>query len=91
VIAGRGTYEAAGHWGGKNPWGIPFFIVTHRPADQPPDGDFIFSGSLAEAIDHAQAVAGGKQVHVMGGADLIRQALAAGLVANAPGLVASPT
>src|SRR6266566_9778942 len=54
VIAGRGTYEAAGHWSGKNPWGIPFFIVTHRPADQPPDGDFIFSGSLAEAIDQAQ-------------------------------------
>ena len=80
VIVGPGTYEAAGHWGGKNPWGIPFFIVTHRPADQPPDGDFTFSGSLAEAIDRAQAAAGGKQVHVMGGADLIRQALAAGLV-----------
>ncbi len=28
----------------------------------------------------AQAAASGKQVHVMGGADLIRQALAAGLV-----------
>jgi hypothetical protein len=27
VIAGRGTYEAAGHWGGKNPWGIPFIIA----------------------------------------------------------------
>ena len=78
VIAGRGTYEA-GHWGGKNPWGIPFFIVTHRPADQPPDGAFIFSGSLAEAIEQAQAAADGKQVHVMCGADLIRQALAAGL------------
>jgi dihydrofolate reductase len=46
---------------------------------------------MAETIDQAQAAAGGKQVHVMGGADLIRQALAAGLVANAPGLVASPT
>jgi dihydrofolate reductase len=80
VIAGRGTYEAAGHWGGKNPWGIPFFIVTHRPADQPPDGHFIFAGSLAEALDQAQASAGGKQVHVMGGADLIRQALEAGLI-----------
>ena len=21
VVAGRGTYEAAGHWGDKNPWG----------------------------------------------------------------------
>lgn len=80
VIAGRGTYEAAGHWGGKNPWGVPLFVVTHRPEEQPPGGDFIFAGSLAEAIDRAQAVAGQKQVHLMGGADLIRQTLAAGLV-----------
>ena len=79
VIAGRGTYEAAGHWRGKNPWGIPFFVVTHRPAEQPPGDGFVFAGSLVEAIDQAKAAAGGKQVHVMGGADLIRQALAAGL------------
>jgi hypothetical protein len=25
VVGGRGTYEAAEAWGGKNPWGIPFF------------------------------------------------------------------
>ena len=31
VIAGRGTYEAAGAWGGANPWDVPLFIVTHRP------------------------------------------------------------
>jgi dihydrofolate reductase len=31
VVAGRGTYEAAGHWGDTNPWGLPVFIVTHRP------------------------------------------------------------
>ena len=80
VIAGRGTYEAAGHWGDKNPWGVPVFVVTHRPAEQPPGGDFVFAGSLAEAVDRAKAAAGGKQVHVMGGADLIRQALAARLV-----------
>jgi dihydrofolate reductase len=80
VIAGRGTYEAAGHWGDKNPWGIPLFVVTHRPVEQPPGGHFVFVGSLAEAIGRAKAAAGDKQVHVMGGADLIRQALAARLV-----------
>jgi len=79
VIAGRSTYEAAGHWGGKNPWGIPVFVVTHRPAEQPAGGEFIFAGSLTEAVDRAKAAAGGKDVHVMGGADLIRQTLAAGL------------
>jgi hypothetical protein len=39
---------------------------------------FVFAGSLAGAIDRARAAAGGKLAHVMGGADLIRQALAAG-------------
>jgi hypothetical protein len=31
VIGGRNTYEAAEAWGGQNPFGVPFFIVTHRP------------------------------------------------------------
>ena len=26
VIAGRNTYEASDHWGGSNPWPVPFFI-----------------------------------------------------------------
>jgi len=78
VIAGRSTYEAAGHWGGSNPWDVPLFIVTHRPAEQPEDGEFTFTGSLAEAVERAGAAAGDKQVYLMGGADLIRQALTAG-------------
>jgi dihydrofolate reductase len=91
VIAGRATYEAAGHWGDKNPWGIPVFVVTHRPEEQPPGDEFIFVGSLAEAVDRAKAAAGDKQVHVMGGADLIRQALAAGLVDELTIIVAPVT
>src|SRR5919106_5417992 len=35
VIAGRGTYEAAGHWGDTNPFGMPLFVITHRPQEQP--------------------------------------------------------
>jgi dihydrofolate reductase len=80
VITGRATYESAGHWGDKNPWGIPVFVVTHRPDEQPPGDDFVFVGSLVEAVDRAKAAAADKQVHVMGGADVIRQALTAGLV-----------
>ena len=64
VIGGRATYEAAGHWRGE----------------QPPGEDFIFAGSLGEAIERAKAAAGEKDVNVMGGADMIRQALAAGAV-----------
>jgi dihydrofolate reductase len=80
VIAGRGTYEAAGHWGDANPWDVPFFIVTHRPDEQPPGDDFTFVGSFEEAIERAKAAAGTKNVNVMGGADIIRQALAGGYV-----------
>lgn len=80
VVAGRGTYEAAGHWGDHNPWGIPVFVVTHRPDDQPSGEEFVFAGSVPEALERARAAAGGRQVHIMGGAQIIRQALAAGLV-----------
>lgn len=80
VVGGRWTYEAAEHWGGRNPWGLPFFIVTHRPEKQPDGDDFTFVEGVYEAIDRAQSVAGDKDVHVMGGADVIRQALAGGLV-----------
>lgn len=37
-------------------------------------------GGLAEAIEQAQAAAGDKRVSVMGGAEVIRQALAADYV-----------
>jgi dihydrofolate reductase len=79
VVAGRWTYEAAGHWGDKNPWGAPFYIVTHRPEEQPEGDDFRFVGSLEEGIQKARDAADGKGVSLMGG-DIIRQALAAGLV-----------
>jgi dihydrofolate reductase len=80
VVAGRWTYEAANHWGDENPWGFPVFIVTHRPEEQP-DGDaFTFVSGVEEAVRRAREAAGDKHVHVMGGADVIRQALEADLV-----------
>lgn len=80
VVSGRWTYEAADRWGGKNPWGLPFFIVTHRPEEQPAGGAFTFVSGVKEAVERAKDAAGGKDVHVMGGADVIRQALEGGLV-----------
>jgi dihydrofolate reductase len=80
VIGGRGTYEAAEAWGGMNPWDMPFFIVTHRPEDAPAEGGFEFVNGLDEAIARAREAAGGKDVSVMGGADMIRQALRKGYV-----------
>jgi dihydrofolate reductase len=80
VVSGRWTYEAAGYWSGRNPWGRPLFIVTHRPEEEPEGGGFTFVSGVEEAVARAVAAAGDKDVHVMGGADVIRQALDAGLV-----------
>jgi dihydrofolate reductase len=80
VVAGRWTYEAAGHWGGENPWKMPLFIVTHRPEEEPEGAGFTFVSGVREAVEQARQAADGKDVHVMGGGDVIRQALEAGLV-----------
>ena len=80
VVGGRGTYEAARHWGDKNPWGLPFFIVTHRPEDEPENGEFTFVSGVEAAVERARVSAGDKDVNVMGGAEVIRQALEAGIV-----------
>jgi dihydrofolate reductase len=80
VVGGRATYEAARHWGDENPWGLPFFIVTHRPEEEPEGGEFTFVSGVETAVERALAAAGDKDVNVMGGADVIRQALAAGIV-----------
>ena len=80
VVGGRWTYEASDHWGDTNPFGVPMFIVTHRPQEQPPGDAFTFVEGVEEAIVRAREAAGENDVHVMGGAEVIRQALAAGLV-----------
>jgi len=80
VVAGRSTYEASGRWGGESPWRLPFFIVTHRPDEEPEGSGFTFVEGVEEAVERAREAAGDKDVSVMGGADTIRQALDAGLV-----------
>ena len=80
-IVGRGMYDAAGAWGGTNPFPGPLFVLTHRLQDQPESASgFTFVSGLDEALVQATGVAGGKDVSIGGGADVIRQALAAGRV-----------
>jgi dihydrofolate reductase len=80
VVGGRTTYEAARHWGDENPFGVPMFIVTHSPEEEPDTGEFQFVAGVEEAVRRAVEAAGDKDVSVMGGADVIRQALEAGIV-----------
>lgn len=80
-LCGRGMYDAAGAWGGTNPFGGTLYVVTHRHDDAPdPASGFVFVGSFDEALERATADADGKDVGIAGGADLIRQGLAAGVV-----------
>ena len=49
-IVGRGMYDAAGAWGGNNPFGGTLVVLTHRLDDQPdPANGFHF----VEGLDHA--------------------------------------
>jgi dihydrofolate reductase len=59
---------------------MPFFIVTHRPEEEPEGGDFTFVPGVEAAVERAREAAGDKDVQVMGGAETIRQALDAGIV-----------
>ncbi len=80
-VVGRGMYDAADAWGGTNPFPGPLFVLTHRTDDQPaPEAGFTFVSGLDQALARAAAAAGDGDVSIGGGADVIRQALAAGRV-----------
>lgn len=80
IVIGRWMYEAANHWGEANPFGVPIFVVTHRPEEEPDNGEFNFVGGFEQAIERAREAAGTKNVGIGGGADVIRQGLDSGVV-----------
>ena len=81
AICGRNMYEAAGAWGGTNPFGGTLFVLTHRTEDAPdPSTGFVFVDGLEEAMQRATEAADGRDVGISGGADVLRQCLAAGYV-----------
>ena len=85
VIGGRRTYDnSIKWWGADGPTGparIPLFVVSHgTPDDVPADGVYTFMGDIRAALDAARATAGDADIGIMGGADIARQYLRAGLV-----------
>ena len=76
--------EWKGAWGSNPPFHTPVFVLTHHtrpPIEMEGGTTFHFiDASPAEAIDAAKAVAGGKDIRIGGGATIIREFLAAGLV-----------
>lgn len=81
AVVGRGMYDAAGAWGGTNPFPGPLVVLTHRTEDQPdPSSGFVFVDGFDAAMRQARELAGDGAVSLGGGADTIRQGLAAGVV-----------
>jgi dihydrofolate reductase len=83
MIVGRTMHDVVDGWGDDPGFGVPVFVVTHRPRETAVKGDTIFefvTGGVEDALARAREAAGGKNVIVMGGADLLRQFLEAGLV-----------
>src|SRR5215212_1494707 len=84
IIAGRRTYDdSVRFWGADGPHPpTRVFVVTHEAPDAVPEGGvytFVTDG-IESTLEQAKAAAGDKNVAVMGGAEVGRQYIAAGLV-----------
>lgn len=83
MICGRTMHDIVDGWGDEPGFGVPVFVVTHRPREKVVKGDTSFefvTGGIEEALRQARRAAQERNVIVMGGADLLRQYLAAGLI-----------
>ncbi len=92
-IMGRGMFGGGpgpwdeswtGWWGDDPPFRMPVFVLTHHPHEplQMQGGTtftFVTDG-IESALEQARSAAGGKDVGIGGGADVIQQYLRAGLV-----------
>jgi dihydrofolate reductase len=91
-IMGRGKFgggpgpwdsEWEGWWGDSPPFHMPVFVLTHHAREPLTLSDTTFTfvtDGIEAALDRARDAAGGKDVTVGGGAGVVNQYLAAGLV-----------
>jgi dihydrofolate reductase len=72
-----------GWWGDDPPFHMPVFVLTHHEREPLTLTDTTFTfvtEGIEAALEQAKAAAGGKDVYIGGGADVINQYLAGGLV-----------
>jgi dihydrofolate reductase len=92
-IMGRGKFGGGpgpwgddpwpGWWGDVPPFHMPVFVVTHHEREPLTLADTTFTfvtDGIESALEQARAAAAGRDVFIGGGADVINQYLAAGLV-----------
>jgi dihydrofolate reductase len=92
-IMGRGKFGGgpgpwgddpwSGWWGEEPPFHMPVFVLTHHEREPLTLSDTTFTfvtDGIESALEQARVAAAGKDVTIGGGADVINQYLAAGLV-----------
>jgi dihydrofolate reductase len=80
VVAGRGTFEPAGGWGGDHHDGVPIFILSRHPEEEKARWPLVtYMSDVEVAIVAAKAAAGEKDVLVHG-AGTAQLALRAGVL-----------
>ncbi|TCO57391.1 dihydrofolate reductase family protein [Actinocrispum wychmicini] len=81
IVAGRGTFDPAGGWGGDHHDGIPIYILSRNPAPAWVAGWPLvhYVSDLEVAMREAKKAAGDKDVLVHG-AGITQRALPAGLL-----------
>jgi dihydrofolate reductase len=83
LVTGRRTFDLTRGWGGRHPLDVPVFVVSHTV----PQEEWVYEGSpftfvtdgLESALEQAKAIAGDKDVGVVG-ASLVQQCIRAGLL-----------
>jgi dihydrofolate reductase len=98
VMGKRMFEEGEATWPEEAPFHTPVFVLTHErraPWERPGGTTFYFvDDGIESALEQARRAAGGKDVRISGGADVVRQYLNAGLVDEiigpSPGASAPP-
>jgi dihydrofolate reductase len=79
-----GDGQWTGWWGDDPPFNYPVFVVTHHPRDPVEmEGGTTFhfvTDGIESALEQAREAAGGKDVMLLGGGQVVNQYLAAGLL-----------
>ncbi|MGH3088485.1 MAG: dihydrofolate reductase family protein [Rubrobacteraceae bacterium] len=82
LVHGRRTFDITNGWGGRHPFDVPVFVLTHNAPDdwEHEDAPFTFvTDGVESAVAKAKEVAGDKNVAV-GAASLAQQCLRAGIL-----------
>lgn len=85
ILIGRTIFDVGQEpWGDDPPFAMPMFVLTHRPQrtitkEGGTSYTFVSEG-IGAALEQARAVAGDRDVLIVGGANIARQYLDAGLL-----------